>query len=237
MLPKFKPVDFLVDERLFKPVGHLLLAYRILVDIPSRKQLALNGISRCEAVFFRVFNANESLQKLLDDISLYAIGNQRTPLVYDIEKSHIKIIVHIMMAARALARIPEYHDFAEDLVDFYSDLFSTAIRRDTSLSYIVDETRQEIQTAKERYGDLLRATPNAEFDTVKYILLAGIGLVESGDIEVAHAMRQLAESRYAHITHKYGILLRSTQALRNRIDLKEKYGQKDSEETRPVSDA
>lgn len=87
------------------------------------------------------------------------------------------------------------------------------------------------------YGDLLRATPNAEFDTVKYILLAGMGLVESGDIEVAHAMCQLTESRYAHITNKYGTLLRSTQALRNQIDLKEKYGQKDSEETRPVSDA
>lgn len=152
MLPEFEPVDFLVDERLVKPVGHLLRAYRLLVDIPFRRQLALNEMSRCEATFFRVIDANESLRKLLDDTRLYTLGNHRLPSAHDVEKSHLKIIVHIMMGAQALTKIPEYHAFAEDLVDFYSGLFFTAIKRDTSLTYIVDETRQEIQATKEKYG-------------------------------------------------------------------------------------
>lgn len=152
MLPEFKPVDFLVDERLFKPVRHLLSAYRMLADIPFRRQLALNEMSRCEAVFFRAINANESLQKLLDDTRLHAISYQRTLFKYDVEKSYIKIIVHIMMAAQALVEIPEHHTFAEDLVDLYSGLFFTVIKGDTFLSYIVDETRQEIRTAKEKHG-------------------------------------------------------------------------------------
>lgn len=88
------------------------------------------------------------------------------------------------------------------------------------------------------YGNLTRAVNDAEFNTVKHILLAGMGLVGIGDIHEAENLCQLAEDKYGHITGKYRILSKSTKALRRRIELKkEKYGQKNSEETRPVGDA